>query len=48
MRTTVTILAFAAAMGCRVSLAQTAGECTPSVTNIPQARYPCVYSKDMR
>jgi enterochelin esterase family protein len=44
MRTTVRILAFAAALGCEVSWAQSADECKPSVLNIPEAKYPCVYS----
>jgi enterochelin esterase family protein len=44
MRTTLTIVAFAAALGCQVSWAQSADECKPSSTNIPEAKYPCVYS----
>jgi enterochelin esterase family protein len=43
MRTTVRIIAFAAALGCQVSWGQSADECKPSVLNIPEAKYPCVY-----
>jgi enterochelin esterase family protein len=43
MRTTVFALAFCVAFGCQVSWAQSADECRPSVTNIPEAKYPCVY-----
>ena len=36
-------VAFCAALGCQVSWAQAASECKPSVTNVPEAKYPCVY-----
>ena len=31
------------ALNCAVCWGQTADECKPSVLNIPEAKYPCVY-----
>ena len=44
MRTTAAALAFVAALAAHTAWAQQpAGECAPSVTNIPEAKYPCIY-----
>ena len=43
MRPVLFAAAFWAALGCQVSWAQTASECTPSELNIPEAKYPCLY-----
>ena len=34
---------FLAAVGCGLSWGQAADVCTPSVLNVPDAKYPCVY-----
>jgi enterochelin esterase-like enzyme len=44
MKSVSVAMAFCAALGWQVSWAQTPGECKPSSLNIPEARYPCVYS----
>ena len=37
-----------ATVGIRPAWAQSAGDCVPSALNIPEAKYPCVYSESFR
>jgi enterochelin esterase family protein len=43
MRPIIITVGLLAALGCQTSWAQTPADCTPSVTNIPEAKYPCIY-----
>ena len=43
MKPVIFAMGLLAALGCQTSWAQTPAECIPSVTNIPEAKYPCIY-----
>lgn len=43
MKAVFAAVACCVALGSQTSWAQTPSECKPSVTNIPEAKYPCVY-----
>jgi enterochelin esterase family protein len=43
MRSIIAILCFSFALGGQAAWAQSPDDCKPSVTNIPEAKYPCVY-----